>query len=103
MKKLLIAGLLGVLYSGVALADYVESSALCPYSCKSAGYSKSVCKDRKDGDKCYVSVERGSVKAGDKAAVWSRQCPLSCKDVFGSKKDCKDWKEGNTCYVQSVG
>lgn len=80
----------------------------CPFSCKTQGLPKNVCRDWRQGNTCYVEdLSRGPGQQQRppqqrRGHVSSRQCPHSCKTVGLPKSSCRDWKEGNICYVEDL-
>ena len=97
MRYLLISAFLVCSFANVAVAEYIKSSAPCPYSCESQGYGKKACKDSKEGSVCTISVKKKAIGKG--RGTYSKACPFSCEEVKG-KSACKDWKEGETCFVK---
>lgn len=93
MKNFLSLFIALILSHSLARADVL--SAPCPFSCKSNGYSKQMCKDWKQGATCYIEVKK-------KAGVDARPCPHSCRTMGIKKKFCKDWRKGDMCFVQDL-
>jgi hypothetical protein len=93
MRKLCVMSILLCLSFQLVRADVL--SAPCPFSCKSNGYSKKICKDWKQGNTCFIEVKK-------KDGIDARPCPHSCRTMGIKKKFCKDWRNGDMCYVQDL-
>lgn len=78
------------------------SSKACPYSCESAGLSRSECRDWKSRNRCYVenlSKSRAPTPKKHGYVTYGR-CPHSCSTAGLSRSQCSDWQKGSTCYVE---